>query len=95
MVCLTFPPSKDLESYLYDFVKRYHSVKENQLDVFSSYVTSKLERICSKGARGKVLSIAEIERAMVIIPIHYKQILTYNRKHLLSLLSLVNHLRRS
>lgn len=79
MVCLTFPPSKDLESYLYDFVKRYHSVKENQLDVFSSYVTSKLERICSKGARGKVLSIAEIERAMVIIfpPLnpHYKQIL--------------------
>ncbi|KAG1153045.1 hypothetical protein G6F37_000068 [Rhizopus arrhizus] len=64
VVCLTFPPSKDLESYLYDFVKRYHSVKENQLDVFSSYVTSKLERICSKGARGKVLSIAEIERAM-------------------------------
>lgn len=29
----------------------------------------KLERICSRGARGKVLSIAEIERAMVDIMI--------------------------
>ncbi|KAI9364120.1 hypothetical protein BD770DRAFT_462691, partial [Pilaira anomala] len=28
------------------------------------YVTSKLTRICSRGARGKVLSVAEIERAM-------------------------------
>ncbi|RCH92990.1 hypothetical protein CU097_006478 [Rhizopus azygosporus] len=64
VVCITFPPSKNLESYLYDFVKQHHSIKENQVDVYSQYVTVKLERICSRGARGKVLSIAEIERAM-------------------------------
>lgn len=39
------------------------------MDVYSQYVTVKLERICSRGARGKVLSIAEIERAMVDIMI--------------------------
>ena len=69
VVCITFPPSKNLESYLYDFVKQHHSIKENQVDVYSQYVTVKLERICSRGARGKVLSIAEIERAMVDIMI--------------------------
>lgn len=39
-------------------------MKANQVDVLSTYVSSKLERICSRGARGKVLSTAEIERAM-------------------------------
>jgi hemerythrin-like domain-containing protein len=62
---VTFPPSKDLESYLHRFVEQHHHVKENQIDILSKYVSIKLTRICIRGARGKVLSAAEIERAMV------------------------------
>ncbi|KAI9275328.1 Rho GTPase activation protein [Sporodiniella umbellata] len=64
VVCVTFPPSKDLESYLFDFVNAYHSTEREDLNIFSRYVADKLTRICLKGARGKVLSVNEIERAM-------------------------------
>ncbi|CAO3703396.1 unnamed protein product [Rhizopus stolonifer] len=64
VVCVTFPPSKDLESYLFDFVQAYHLIEREELNVFSRYVTDRLARICLKGARGKVLSVSEIERAM-------------------------------
>lgn len=60
VVAITFPPSKNLESYLIDFVKQY------SIDpLMMQYILTKLERICLKGARGKTLSVAEIERAMV------------------------------
>ncbi|RCH79259.1 hypothetical protein CU098_003225, partial [Rhizopus stolonifer] len=59
VVAITFPPSKNLESYLIDFVKQY------SIDpLMMQYILTKLERICLKGARGKTLSVAEIERAM-------------------------------
>lgn len=61
---MTFPPSKDLESHLFKFVEQHHAIKSSGVDVLSQYVSTKLERICSRGARGKVLSAAEIERAM-------------------------------
>ncbi|KAG1467802.1 hypothetical protein G6F56_004205 [Rhizopus delemar] len=62
VVAITFPPSKNLESYLIDFVKQY------SIDpLMMQYILTKLERICLKGARGKTLSVAEIERAMVMI----------------------------
>ncbi|KAI8347610.1 Rho GTPase activation protein [Choanephora cucurbitarum] len=64
VVSITFPPSKNLESYLFQFVKHYHSITQNQLNVLSLYVFEKLTAICSKGARGKVLTASEIERAM-------------------------------
>lgn len=46
-------------------MQQHHTCQENQVDTFSRYVSQKLERICTRGARGKVLSEAEIERAMV------------------------------
>ncbi|KAI9485231.1 MAG: Rho GTPase activation protein [Benjaminiella poitrasii] len=64
VVCMTFPPSKNLESYLHHFVRQHHQNKNSQLVIQSHYVTAKLNRICTRGARGKVLSTAEIERAM-------------------------------
>ncbi|KAI8091737.1 Rho GTPase activation protein, partial [Thamnidium elegans] len=64
VISVTFPPSKNLESYLFHFVEQHHTIKANQVDVMSEYVSAKLARICSRGARGKVLSAAEIERAM-------------------------------
>ncbi|KAI9285037.1 Rho GTPase activation protein, partial [Umbelopsis sp. AD052] len=63
VITITFPPSKNLESYLTEFVKQYHNQKENKMDVMSQHVSSKLIKICSRGAKGKVLTVAEIERA--------------------------------
>ena len=64
VISITFPPSKNLESYLFQFVKHHHSITQNQLNILSLYVFEKLTAICSKGARGKVLTATEIERAM-------------------------------
>lgn len=63
VISVTFPPSKDLETYLTRFVEQHHAITENQVDVLSDYVSTKLLRVCSRGARGKVLTAAEIERA--------------------------------
>lgn len=65
VITITFPPSKNLESYLTEFVKQHHGQKENKMDVMSQHVSSKLTKICSRGAKGKVLTVAEIERAKV------------------------------
>lgn len=65
ILTVTFPPSKNLENYLNDFVSQNHHVQENHVDVFSQHVTNKLKRICLKGAKGKVLTSAEIARAKV------------------------------
>ncbi|RCH91749.1 hypothetical protein CU098_003922 [Rhizopus stolonifer] len=63
IVTITFPPSKNLESYLTDFVQQHHQVEENKVDIFSQHVSIKLKRICIRGAKGKVLTSAEINRA--------------------------------
>ncbi|KAL0084036.1 hypothetical protein F4703DRAFT_1929479 [Phycomyces blakesleeanus] len=60
---VTFPPSKNLEGYLGHFVEQHHHTKENQTDVMSRHVSTKLKRICIRGAKGKVLTPPEIERA--------------------------------
>ncbi|KAI9314749.1 Rho GTPase activation protein [Dichotomocladium elegans] len=65
IVCITFPPSKNLESYLNGFVQHHHQIKENDVDVMSLHVSAKLKRICVRGAKGKVLTAAEIERAKI------------------------------
>lgn len=93
VVSVTFPPSKDLETYLHRFVQQHFNQEKNQLDILSRYVSAKLVRICSRGARGKVLSAAEIERAKAsgLRVIGRLSKLTHlHRKPLLSLLYLVN-----
>ncbi|ORZ22041.1 hypothetical protein BCR42DRAFT_405365 [Absidia repens] len=63
VITIAFPPSKDLEAYLTNFVQENHKVKENDVDVMSAHVSNKLKRICKRGAKGKVLTCAEIQRA--------------------------------
>ncbi|KAI8384467.1 uncharacterized protein BYT42DRAFT_562625 [Radiomyces spectabilis] len=63
VISVTFPPSKNLESYLFNFIQQHHHLQANQVNVFSHHVTNKLKRICLRGAKGKVLTAAEIERA--------------------------------
>jgi len=47
------------------FISDNINKKENQIDVYSKHVYNRLTRICKKGPRGKVLTLGEIERAMV------------------------------
>ncbi|KAG2199428.1 hypothetical protein INT47_011540, partial [Mucor saturninus] len=63
IISVTFPPSKNLEAYLTDFVQQNHHVQENQVCVMSQHVSTKLKRVCIRGAKGKVLTSAEIFRA--------------------------------
>ncbi|CEP13381.1 hypothetical protein [Parasitella parasitica] len=63
IISVTFPPSKNLEAYLTNFVRQNHRVQENQVDIMSQHVSTKLKRICIRGAKGKVLTSAEINRA--------------------------------
>ncbi|CAJ0749620.1 14572_t:CDS:2 [Entrophospora sp. SA101] len=65
VITITFPPSKNLESHLMRFISDNLNKKENQIDVYSKHVYNRLTRICKKGPRGKVLTLGEIERAMV------------------------------
>ncbi|KAI8096129.1 Rho GTPase activation protein [Thamnidium elegans] len=60
---VTFPPSKNLEAYLTDFVQQNHRVSENHVDIMSQHVSTKLKRVCIRGSKGKVLTSAEIYRA--------------------------------
>ncbi|CAG8707036.1 1870_t:CDS:2, partial [Cetraspora pellucida] len=53
VVTVTFPPSKNFEAYLMNYVSDSFNVQENQIDVLSKYVHSRLVRICKRGPRGK------------------------------------------
>jgi hypothetical protein len=65
VISIAFPPSKNLEEYLTHFVQENHSVTENDVHIMSAHVSNKLKRICMRGAKGKVLTAAEIQRAKV------------------------------
>ncbi|KAG0739665.1 hypothetical protein G6F23_008801 [Rhizopus arrhizus] len=63
IVSVTFPPSKNLENYLTDFVEQHHDSQDHKISTMSRHVSNKLKRICKRGAKGKVLTAAEIARA--------------------------------
>ncbi|KAI9256709.1 Rho GTPase activation protein [Sporodiniella umbellata] len=60
---VTFPPSKNLEDYLNNFVKQHFSSGDEKIATMSRHVSNKLKRVCKRGAKGKVLTVAEIARA--------------------------------
>ncbi|ORX62916.1 hypothetical protein DM01DRAFT_1331024 [Hesseltinella vesiculosa] len=66
VLSVTFPPSKNLENYLTNFVREQRDESSNpDVQTMSAHVLSKLTRICKRGAKGKVLTPAEIQRAKV------------------------------
>lgn len=66
VLVVTFPPSKNFELYLTEFM---HDAVANATDprikTIIQHCLIKLERISKKGPRGKVPTTAEIERAKV------------------------------
>lgn len=64
-LAVTFPPSKNFELYLRKFLSDHVESEDLKTAVFAKHCLTKMERISIKGPRGKVPTIAEIERAMV------------------------------
>ena len=68
MLCVllvTFPPSKDFETYLRSFIQQHTTHQEGRIDVVAKHCFRRLAIIAKKGPRGKPPSTAEIETASV------------------------------
>ncbi|KAF7984269.1 hypothetical protein HWV62_16118 [Athelia sp. TMB] len=66
MLCvllITFPPSKNFETFLRAFIQQHTTQQEGRVDVMAKHCLKRLEAIAKKGPRGKPPSIAEIETA--------------------------------
>lgn len=65
MLLITFPPSKNFETYLQSFIQNHTTQQEGRVDVMAKYCQRRLTSISKKGPRGKPPMIAEIETASV------------------------------
>jgi len=65
VLLITFPPSKNFETYLQQFMQKHTSQQEGRVDVMAKYGLRRLSYISKKGPRGKPPTLAEIETASV------------------------------
>ena len=65
VLLVTFPPSKNFETYLYSFLNQRTAQTEGRVDVMAKYCLKRLAIISKKGPRGKPPSSSEIETASV------------------------------
>ncbi|KAI0331024.1 hypothetical protein GY45DRAFT_673978 [Cubamyces sp. BRFM 1775] len=63
VLLVTFPPSKDFETYLRSYIQQATNQHEGRIDVMAKYCLRRLAYICKKGPRGKPPTVAEIETA--------------------------------
>ncbi|KAF8200735.1 hypothetical protein BJ912DRAFT_921356 [Pholiota molesta] len=63
VLLITFPPSKNFETYLQMFIQNHTNQQEGRVDVMAKYCLRRLSSISKKGPRGKPPMIAEIETA--------------------------------
>lgn len=62
---LAFPPSKNFEEYLKEFIQSHLESQDDEIKVLAKYSYKKLLAVTKKGPRGKAPSVSEIERALV------------------------------
>ncbi|KAJ7124972.1 hypothetical protein C8R44DRAFT_914333 [Mycena epipterygia] len=63
VLLITFPPSKNFETYLRSFIQQHTTQQEGRVDVMAKYCMKRLVFIAKKGPRGKPPTSAEIETA--------------------------------
>ncbi|KAJ6593642.1 hypothetical protein B0H19DRAFT_1091383 [Mycena capillaripes] len=63
VLLITFPPSKNFETYLRSFIQQHTTHQEGRVDVMAKYCVKRLTFIAKKGPRGKPPASAEIETA--------------------------------
>jgi hypothetical protein len=65
VLLITFPPSKNFETYLQSYMQQKTTQQQGRVDVMAKYCLRRLAFITKKGPRGKPPTIAEIETASV------------------------------
>ncbi|OBZ66582.1 Rho GTPase-activating protein 39 [Grifola frondosa] len=63
VLLVTFPPSKNFETYLRSYFQQATNQQEGRVDVMAKHCLRRLAHIAKKGPRGKPPGIAEIETA--------------------------------
>ncbi|KAK0454720.1 hypothetical protein EV421DRAFT_439534 [Armillaria borealis] len=63
VLLITFPPSKNIETYVRSFMQQHLSKQEGRVDIMAKYCLRRLSFISRKGPRSKPPSTAEIEIA--------------------------------
>ncbi|KZT18067.1 RhoGAP-domain-containing protein [Neolentinus lepideus HHB14362 ss-1] len=63
VLLITFPPSKNFETYLQSFIHQCTTQAEGRVDVMAKYCLRRLAYVSKKGPRGKPPSTSEIEVA--------------------------------
>ncbi|KND03644.1 uncharacterized protein SPPG_01117 [Spizellomyces punctatus DAOM BR117] len=63
VVTIAFPPSKNFEDYLKNFVQQHQGSTAGKVAMVVQHCWKKLLRICKTGPRGKTPTTAEIQRA--------------------------------
>ena len=64
VVLVQFPPSKNFEAYLKSFLIGHLKDSKSDIKVLSKYCLSRFNRILRTGPKGKVPTLAEVERAL-------------------------------
>lgn len=70
-----FPPSKNLEMYLKSFISQNFDLEGSGsfLDTVVRYAASQLARVCKSGPRGRTMSKAELDQALVQFSLIYSK----------------------
>ncbi|KAI0027659.1 Rho GTPase activation protein [Vararia minispora EC-137] len=63
VLVITFPPSKNFETYLRGFLQQRTGTREGRVDIMTKHCLKRLAIVAKKGPRGKPPTIAEIETA--------------------------------
>ncbi|KAJ3569619.1 hypothetical protein NP233_g4926 [Leucocoprinus birnbaumii] len=63
VLLISFPPSKDFETFLQGFIQQHSNQQEGRIDVIAKFCLRRLAAIAKKGPRGKPPTPAEIETA--------------------------------
>jgi hypothetical protein len=65
VLLISFPPSKDFETFLQGFIQQHMNQQEGRIDVIAKYCLRRLDVVTKKGPRGRPPTLAEIETASV------------------------------
>ncbi|WVR08594.1 hypothetical protein IAU60_005649 [Kwoniella sp. DSM 27419] len=63
VLCNAFGPNKNIDPFVRNFLKGNATKAEDGIGIMATYCLAKLEAMSVKGARGKVLTVGEIEHA--------------------------------